>query len=788
MYRHPETSPNTDGGVLRRTLIAVVLAGLALLLVGPRLVSLASAPGDRELALQTPTTVSTTATTLAATPSMSFELSPGHLVRQHTRIDATITAENLDPNSYSGIVFRADITPYEDAETRCNGEDTGRDVAVEVDEASEEFTVNVFRACPHRSSGTYTLDLQVFRPGNRANPLASATTNFAFSRRLRPGEPVLDPPNATTPIWLDPDPADLVVDGLWHRFRIRSDVTQYLPGRVTIRPVVTSDPISDPGFGTPLPRPDSPLRLDPFQSYPGSTTGVCDRDEPLYPSFTAAIHSYVWLTACDAGDAAVGLFHDSLGAEALHTHTFTAEARPTNAAPAFREGTYAIRQVPENVSQGTSVGAKIAAGDSDSGDTLTYSLGGTDASSFRISTSSGQLRTHASLNYEAKRSYSVEVSVSDGKNASGGTDTSVDDTISVGVLVIDRPPFYVKFAARPVSDGRTTIGAGDSIDLSVTAADGTSPQDRVVTLRTAPGHGVEGVDYRIEPNSLTFGSTTEEATAVFTLLSSRLTGRRITVQALFDGKVVHADSVAVSGGGGGSVTSGGGGGGSGGGGGGSGGVGGGEADELDDVAPPSASEVFTDVPAGSWFESAVNWMILHDITRGCTATLFCPDAELTRQQFVTLLWRVAGQPAPVSLGSEVFSDVPEGVFSDRAIGWAVANDVTRGCTAGTIGDPDWNFCPTQPVTRGQMSALLYRHTEADYVGQNVAYRDVEAGDFYAEAVSWLTDFEVVPGCDAGLFCPDRNATRAEAAVFINGVAIRPHIWGEGNTALIPQPN
>ena len=208
---------------------------------------------------------------------------------------------------------------------------------------------------------------------------------------------------------------------------------------------------------------------------------------------------------------------------------------------------------------------------------------------------------------------------------------------------------------------------------------------------------------------------------------------------------------------------------------------------FDDAPPASASELFTDVPAGSWFESAVNWMILHDITRGCAATLFCPDAELTRQQFVTLLWRVAGQPTPESLGSNVFSDVPEGVYSDRAIGWSVANDVTRGCTAGTVGDPDWMFCPTQPVTRGQMAALLYRHTEADYAGQTLAYNDVASDDFFATAVSWLTDFQVVPGCETGLFCPNRNATRAEAALFINGVAIRPHLWGEGNTALIAQP-
>ena len=178
-------------------------------------------------------------------------------------------------------------------------------------------------------------------------------------------------------------------------------------------------------------------------------------------------------------------------------------------------------------------------------------------------------------------------------------------------------------------------------------------------------------------------------------------------------------------------------------------------------------------------------MILHEVTRGCTTTTFCPDANLTRQQFVTFLWRAAGQPTPPYLGSETFTDVRPGVYAEESIGWAVANGVTRGCTPG---DFDWQFCPTQSVTRGQMATLLYRHTEADYIGKTPSHTDIEINDFYAVSTAWLTDFQVVPGCGPGLFCPNRDATRAEAAVFINGVAIRPHIWGPGNTSFIPQPN
>ncbi len=239
-------------------------------------------------------------------------------------------------------------------------------------------------------------------------------------------------------------------------------------------------------------------------------------------------------------------------------------------------------------------------------------------------------------------------------------------------------------------------------------------------------------------------------------------------------------------GGGGSGGGGSGGGGSGGGGSGGGGSTGGGGGGLE-TAPPGASELFEDVPEGVWYESAVTWMILHEVTRGCAPTRFCSEQNLTRQQFVTFLWRAAGQPAGKYTGAEAFADVEEGVYSDRAIGWGVSQGITLGCTQGSFGDEDWRFCPKQQVTRGQMATLLYRHTEADYLGSPPHYTDVEPDSYYAASISWLTDFNVVPGCGPRLFCPNRAATRAEAALFINGVAIRPHIWGEGNTSFIPGP-
>jgi hypothetical protein len=120
--------------------------------------------------------------------------------------------------------------------------------------------------------------------------------------------------------------------------------------------------------------------------------------------------------------------------------------------------------------------------------------------------------------------------------------------------------------------------------------------------------------------------------------------------------------------------------------------------------------MFEDLDTGVWYESAVSWMMLHDVASGCTTSLFCPDASLTRQQFVTFLWRAAGRSAALYLRSGAFAD-------GRQIGWAVANGVTRGVSPENVGIRTLQFCVERSVTGEEMTTSLYRHTEADYSGQ-----------------------------------------------------------------------
>ena len=119
----------------------------------------------------------------------------------------------------------------------------------------------------------------------------------------------------------------------------------------------------------------------------------------------------------------------TLGTPAVATFTIVDNDGGANVAPTFTEGTSTTRSVAENTRAGTNIGTRIAATDADSGDTLEYTLGGTDFKSFRIHLNTGQLLTQAALDYETKSSYAVTVSVSDGN---GGT-----DSINVTINVID---------------------------------------------------------------------------------------------------------------------------------------------------------------------------------------------------------------------------------------------------------------------------------------------------------------------------------------------------------------
>ena len=159
----------------------------------------------------------------------------------------------------------------------------------------------------------------------------------------------------------------------------------------------------------------------------------------------------------------------------------------TQNAPVFSEGTSTTRSIAENTSSGTNIGSAITATDTDAGTTLVYLISGTDASSFSIVSSTGQLKTNAALDYEAKSSYTVTVTASDG---------NLTDTITVTINVTnanDAPIF---------DDGTTTTRVvGEEVDIGTNVGAPILASDQDKDILTYSLGGTDAVSFTIDSST-----------------------------------------------------------------------------------------------------------------------------------------------------------------------------------------------------------------------------------------------------------------------------------------------
>ena len=112
-------------------------------------------------------------------------------------------------------------------------------------------------------------------------------------------------------------------------------------------------------------------------------------------------------------------------------------------------------------------------------------------------------------------------------------------------------------------------------------------------------------------------------------------------------------------------------------------------------APESRTMPFTDVPADSYYYDAVLWAVENGITKGTSSTTFSPDDTCTRTQIVTFLWRSEQSPAAGS--SNPFTDVSADAYYADAVLWAVKEAITTGTTRTTFS-PDAECTRAQIVT------------------------------------------------------------------------------------------
>ena len=112
-------------------------------------------------------------------------------------------------------------------------------------------------------------------------------------------------------------------------------------------------------------------------------------------------------------------------------------------------------------------------------------------------------------------------------------------------------------------------------------------------------------------------------------------------------------------------------------------------------AAKSAVMPFTDVKAGSYYYDAVLWAVEQGITKGTSDTTFSPDATCSRAQIVAFLWR--SEKSPAAGTANPFADVKSTAYYADAVLWAVKEDITKGTTSTTFS-PNADCTRAQIVT------------------------------------------------------------------------------------------
>jgi D-alanyl-D-alanine carboxypeptidase len=165
----------------------------------------------------------------------------------------------------------------------------------------------------------------------------------------------------------------------------------------------------------------------------------------------------------------------------------------------------------------------------------------------------------------------------------------------------------------------------------------------------------------------------------------------------------------------------------------------------------------------SVFEADIEWLVAVGITSGCNEAgdRFCPRDPVSRGQLAAFLHRALADAVGAAAEPMAFTDAVGSVFADD-IAWLSATGITRGCS------PD-EFCPEEPVTRGQLAAFLVRALGYTAGSGGDLFVDDDDSVFQAD-IDKLAVAGVTAGCNPPAndeFCPGALVTREQLAAFLH---------------------
>lgn len=175
---------------------------------------------------------------------------------------------------------------------------------------------------------------------------------------------------------------------------------------------------------------------------------------------------------------------------------------------------------------------------------------------------------------------------------------------------------------------------------------------------------------------------------------------------------------------------------------------------------------FRDVKRNKWYHECVDFVLEHGLMSGTSPTTFEPDTIMSREMFVTILWRIAG--SPIATVTNPFTDVKKSNWSYQAILWAVESGVTKGKTPTT-------FDRLAPVSREEMAVFLYSFARSKGMDLSASadlsvFPDAKSVSKFARtAMKWAVANRLISGRNTGgkvILDPKSSSTRAMGATVL----------------------
>ena len=173
---------------------------------------------------------------------------------------------------------------------------------------------------------------------------------------------------------------------------------------------------------------------------------------------------------------------------------------------------------------------------------------------------------------------------------------------------------------------------------------------------------------------------------------------------------------------------------------------------------------FSDVSTSDWHYEYVKYAYENKLVQGDPGGTFRPNDALTRAEFTTILWRMAGTP---DVGSSDFTDVSANKWYADAVAWAQTNGIVNGY-------PDGTFLPNKLIERQQATAILFRYAQnKGYINTDEfpdmvsTYEDAgDIADYAQDNMNWAVWVGLLQGNSDTELAPEGTTTRAQIATML----------------------